>query len=65
MNKDVFKGQWQQLKGNMKQMWGKLTNDDIEKIDGNYDVLVGKIQERYGRSREEAEKECKEKCGCQ
>ena len=64
MNKDIIKGQWQQMKGNMKTWWGKLTDDDIEKIDGNYDVLVGKIQERYGRSREEAEKECAEKCGC-
>lgn len=64
MNQDIIKGKWTQMKGNMKNLWGKLTDDDIEKIDGNYDILVGKIQERYGRTKEEAEKECKEKCGC-
>ena len=64
MNTDVVKGKWKQLKGNMKEMWGKLTDDDIEQINGNYDKLVGKIQERYGHSKEQAEKEAKEKCGC-
>lgn len=63
MNEDIFKGKWAQAKGNVKEWWGKLTNDDIEQVDGKYDKLVGKIQEHYGHSREQAEKECKEKFG--
>ncbi len=65
MNNDIIKGKWKQLKGSLKQMWGKFTDDDVEQINGNYDTLVGKIQERYGHSKELAEKEAKEKCGCQ
>ena len=64
MNEDILKGKWTQLKGSMKQYWGKLTDDDVEQIDGNFDKLVGKIQEHYGHTREQAEKECKAKCGC-
>ena len=64
MNEDILKGKWTQLKGSMKQFWGKLTDDDVEQIDGNFDKLVGKIQEHYGHTREQAEKECKAKCGC-
>ena len=64
MNEDILKGQWKQLKGSIKTTWGKLTDDDVEKIDGNYVKLVGKLQERYGHSREQAEKEAKAKCGC-
>lgn len=63
MNTDIFKGKWKQMKGSMKQFWGKLTDDDVEKIDGDYDRLVGKLQERYGYSKDQAEKEYKEKCG--
>jgi uncharacterized protein YjbJ (UPF0337 family) len=58
MNSDVVAGNWKQIKGTLKQWWGKLTDDDIEQIDGSYDKLVGKIQERYGHSREQAEREC-------
>ena len=64
MNSDILKGKWKQLKGDMKQMWGKFTDDDVERINGNFDVLVGKIQERYGYSREQAEKEAHDKCQC-
>ncbi len=64
MNSDILKGKWGQLKGSMKEMWGKFTDDDIERINGNYDKLVGTIQERYGYSREQAEKEAKQKCNC-
>ena len=64
MNNEIIKGKWNQLKGSMKQFWGKLTDDDIEQINGNYDTLVGKIQERYGHTKEQAEKEAKEKCRC-
>lgn len=57
MNSDQIKGNWKQLKGQAKQKWGKLTNDDWDVIEGNRDELAGRIQERYGKSREEAEKE--------
>ena len=57
MNKQILKGKWNQFKGDVKQEWGKLTDDDIDRIEGEYDKLVGRVQERYGRSREEAERE--------
>jgi uncharacterized protein YjbJ (UPF0337 family) len=53
---DVFKGTWKQLKGNVKKQWGKLTDDDLMEIDGNKDVLIGKLQERYGYSKSEAQR---------
>ncbi len=59
MNRDTFQGQWKQMKGSVKEQWGKLTDDDIAQVEGNYDQLVGKIQERYGVQREEAEKQIK------
>ena len=62
MNDDILNGKWAQVKGSVKTWWGKLTDDDVEQIDGKFDKLVGKIQEHYGHSREQAEKECKEKC---
>jgi len=57
MNTDVLQGKWHQLKGKVRQHWGKLTDDDIDKVQGNSEILMGRIQERYGRTREEAEKE--------
>jgi len=57
MNADTLKGKWKQIKGRAKKQWGKLTDDDLDKVEGSRDELVGKIQERYGKSREEAEKE--------
>lgn len=57
MNTDTLKGQWKQLRGHVQQKWGKLTNDDLDQAEGNADILAGKIQERYGRSKEEAKKE--------
>jgi cytidyltransferase-like protein len=57
MNRDTLKGQWMQLKGKVRQQWGQLTDDDIDQMQGNAEMLVGRIQERYGRSREEAERE--------
>ncbi len=57
MNEDQMKGKWKQLKGQAKSQWGRLTDDDLDQIDGNRERLVGKIQEQYGKSREEAEKE--------
>jgi uncharacterized protein YjbJ (UPF0337 family) len=60
MNSDQFEGKWKQLKGTVKQRWGKLTDDDITALSGKKDELVGKIQERYGITREQAEKEADE-----
>jgi uncharacterized protein YjbJ (UPF0337 family) len=57
MNRDTLMGQWKQLKGNIKARWGKLTDDDLTQAEGNYDVLVGRLQERYGYTREKAEQE--------
>ena len=57
MNRDTLKGQWTQLKGKARKQWGKLTDDELDQMQGNAEILIGKIQERYGRSREEAERE--------
>lgn len=57
MNKDTMKGKWEQVKGNVQKEWGKLTNDDLDVIKGNSKKLVGKIQERYGLTKEEAQKQ--------
>ena len=52
-----LKGQWNQLKGRVKERWGELTNDDLDRIEGRRDQLVGAIQKQYGRARDEAETE--------
>jgi uncharacterized protein YjbJ (UPF0337 family) len=57
MNRDQLKGKWHQMKGEVKAKWGKLTNDDLDQIDGNLEKLIGRLQERYGYARERAEKE--------
>jgi uncharacterized protein YjbJ (UPF0337 family) len=57
MNQDVLKGKWRQLQGEVKTRWGKLTDDDLTSIEGSFDKLVGKIQERYGWARDRAQKE--------
>ncbi len=59
MNWDQVAGNWKQLKGQVKEKWGKLTDDDLDVVAGKRDQLVGKIQERYGITKEEAEKEFK------
>jgi uncharacterized protein YjbJ (UPF0337 family) len=59
MNWDVIEGNWKQLKGNVKEQWGKLTNDHLDTIAGKRDRLLGKIQEAYGISQDEAEKQVK------
>ena len=53
MNKDTFKGQWHQLKGQVRKQWGKLTDDDLDQIRGDAEILAGKLQERYGRSKDQ------------
>jgi uncharacterized protein YjbJ (UPF0337 family) len=57
MNTDTLKGQWQQVKGNVRKQWGKLTDDDLDVIQGDAEILAGKLQERYGRSKEEIRSE--------
>ena len=57
MNKDILQGKWKQLRGQVRERWGELTDDELDQINGKQDQLVGKIQEKYGHSREEAEQE--------
>lgn len=56
-NQRKIKGNWTQVKGKAQQQWGELTNDDLDIIEGKREELVGKIQERYGIAKEEAEKQ--------
>ena len=57
MNTDVIKGKWLQIRGEIQNQWGKLTNDDVDQIEGNTDKLIGKLQERYGYARDRAQQE--------
>ncbi|HET8598097.1 MAG TPA: CsbD family protein [Castellaniella sp.] len=57
MNEDTIKGNWLQYKGKIKEQWGKLTDDDLDVVAGKRDQLVGRIQERYGIARDEADKQ--------
>jgi len=57
MNWDQVEGKWKQAKGSVKERWGKLTDDDLDVIAGKRDQLVGKIHERYGISKEQAQRE--------
>ena len=57
MNSQTLKGEWNQMKGSVKQKWADLTDDDLQHVNGDRDRLVGRVQERYGRSREDAERE--------
>jgi uncharacterized protein YjbJ (UPF0337 family) len=57
MNQDIFQGRWQQIKGKVREKWGQLTDDDFTQIGGQKDQLVGRVQERYGLAREQAERE--------
>ncbi len=57
MNEDTIKGNWKQLKGKIKEQWGKLTDDDLAMVEGRYDQLAGRLQERYGIERDEAERQ--------
>lgn len=57
MNNDIFEGKWKQFRGAVKEQWGDLTDDDLDRIAGQRDQLVGRIQERYGIGRDDAERE--------
>ncbi len=59
MNRDVMEGKWKQIRGDVKQQWGKLTDNEIDQINGNADKLAGYLQEKYGYSHEQAEREAR------
>jgi osmotically-inducible protein OsmY len=60
MNKDIWSGKWKQLRGLIQEKWGRLTNDDLDRIDGKRERLLGLLQERYGWARERADDEVRE-----
>lgn len=56
MDKETVEGNWEELKGKVQKRWGKITDDDLDVIQGDSKILVGKLQEKYGMSKEAAEK---------
>jgi uncharacterized protein YjbJ (UPF0337 family) len=54
MNKDILEGKWKQMRGEARAWWGKLTDNDLDRAAGKFDVLVGLLQEKYGYSRQQA-----------
>jgi len=63
MDADVFEGQWKQLRGELRSWWGSLTEDDLERIGGQKDKLLGLVQEKYGYTREQARQEVDRRLG--
>lgn len=57
MNKDIFEGKWKEMRGQIKELWGKLTDDELEKAAGNSEQIVGLLQQKYGYTRERAVEE--------
>jgi uncharacterized protein YjbJ (UPF0337 family) len=57
MNNDILEGKWKQMRGEAKAWWGKLTDNDLDRVAGKYDVLAGMLQEKYGYTREQAAEE--------
>lgn len=57
MNNDIFAGQWKEMRGSLRSWWGELTDDDFERIGGQKDKLIGVLQEKYGHTRDQAERE--------
>jgi uncharacterized protein YjbJ (UPF0337 family) len=57
MNQDVFSGKWREMRGTLRSWWGRLSDDDLERIGGEKDKLIGAVQEKYGQTREQAERE--------
>ncbi|AUM74440.1 CsbD family protein [Paracoccus jeotgali] len=60
MNWDIVEGKWDQMKGSVKQQWGKLTDDELTEINGSRDKMSGKLQEKYGWTKEEADEKLNE-----
>jgi len=57
MNDDIIKGKWKEIKGQVRQQWGKLTDDDVSKMQGSYEELSGHLQKTYGLKNDEANKQ--------
>jgi uncharacterized protein YjbJ (UPF0337 family) len=57
VNQDTFAGQWKQLRGQAKEWWGKLTDDELTQVEGKMDKLVGFLQKKYGYTKDQAERE--------
>lgn len=60
MNTDILAGKWKQLRGSIQKNWGRITNDELDQVEGNTDRLLGLIQEKYGYARDEAERRLNE-----
>lgn len=60
MNQDIIEGKWNEIKGSIQKRWGKLTNDDMDQINGDRIKLAGKIQKAYGLQQDEVEKQLKD-----
>jgi uncharacterized protein YjbJ (UPF0337 family) len=60
MNKDMIKGKWNEMQGDIKARWGQLTDDELTQVEGNYDKLVGTIQKKYGFAKDKVERELDE-----
>ena len=60
MDSNRTAGMWKQVRGKIKEQWGKLTDDEIDQLEGKSDQLAGKIQEKYGLAKDEAERQSKE-----
>ena len=61
MNQDIFQGQWKQLRGELKSWWGNISDDDLDRISGQKDRLIGLVQERYGYTRVRAEEDVEQR----
>ena len=57
MNKDIVEGKWKEMRGQLKEWWGKLTDDDLDQAGGNTEQIVGLLQQKYGYTRQRAEEE--------
>lgn len=57
MNKDIFEGKWKEMRGQVKEWWGKLTDDELEQAAGNSEQIIGLLQQKYGYTRERAVEE--------
>jgi uncharacterized protein YjbJ (UPF0337 family) len=57
VNKDIFEGKWKEVRGQIKEWWGKLTDDDLEQTGGNAEQIIGLLQQKYGYTRQNAEEE--------
>ncbi|HUR87973.1 MAG TPA: CsbD family protein [Ramlibacter sp.] len=60
MNQDRIRGQWKQVKGRIKEQWGRLTDDDLDVIEGKRDQLLGRIQQRHGVAKDEAQRQVRD-----